>query len=380
MPLDKHLARCAAAGVDMIRLQLRGRADGSVDACATESACAALSLVLSAKPSPALLLDTPVELLDAVQSAVTATGSASRVRVAPQVERPGAAQAPRVMAPGVTYWAERRNHPRPMMVHVLEIDFRQAGALEFVTTPTLPAPAGATAPVGTGYFTVQKTTDYAQRNGLLAAINASYFLPFDGGRLLSVPYIPQAGSPATVAPAQWQAERPLDDPASDPRADAMVCVQARRFSLHRSACPAGSLSGFPAGPMLIEQGQRRPLLAREPRQQPDATGVARYFREAAPRTAMGLDPAGQRAWLVVVDGRQGGYSEGITLPELVRMFEALGATDAINLDGGGSSTLVLSGQIANSPIHTAIPGRERPVANHFGLRLQPSQTLPLKTP
>jgi exopolysaccharide biosynthesis protein len=53
----------------------------------------------------------------------------------------------------------------------------------------------------------------------------------------------------------------------------------------------------------------------------------------------------------------------------------MGATEAINLDGGGSSTMVLklgvTPQVVNSPIHTSIPGRERPVANHLGLRLLP---------
>ena len=84
--------------------------------------------------------------------------------------------------------------------------------------------------------------------------------------------------------------------------------------------------------------------------------------------------------MVVVDGRQAGYSEGMTLPELARLFESLGATDAINLDGGGSSSLALSGELANSPIHTSIPGRERPVANHFGLRLSSPQSHPVRTP
>jgi len=50
----------------------------------------------------------------------------------------------------------------------------------------------------------------------------------------------------------------------------------------------------------------------------------------------------------------------------------LGASDAINLDGGGSSTMVVAGedgtpQVINRPIHTGVPGRERPVANHLAV-------------
>ncbi len=266
------------------------------------------------------------------------------------------------------------------MVHVLEVDLQQAGAVEFVATPSLAVPTGATEPAGTGYFAVQKTSDFARQQGLLAAVNASYFLPFDGGRLMFKPYVPQAGNPATVAPARLQDARPEGDTASDPRADGMVCLQPGSFLILRGACPAGSQPAFAAGPVLIGQGRRLPLLAREPQQQPDASGMPRYFRDPEPRTALGLDATNRRAWMVVVDGRQAGYSEGMTLPELARLFESLGATDAINLDGGGSSSLALSGELANSPIHTSIPGRERPVANHFGLRLSSPQSHPVRTP
>ena len=50
--------------------------------------------------------------------------------------------------------------------------------------------------------------------------------------------------------------------------------------------------------------------------------------------------------------------------------------DAIELDGGGSATLVTEGEdgqpeVLSSPIHQRIPGRERPVANHLGVRVDP---------
>jgi hypothetical protein len=76
-------------------------------------------------------------------------------------------------------------------------------------------------------------------------------------------------------------------------------------------------------------------------------------------------------WLVVVDGRQPGYSEGVSHDELVALFQQLGAADAMSLDGGGSATMVARGrfgpQLLNRPIHTGVPGRERPVANHLAV-------------
>lgn len=76
--------------------------------------------------------------------------------------------------------------------------------------------------------------------------------------------------------------------------------------------------------------------------------------------------------MVVVDGRQEGYSIGATLQALTDLFVELGASDAINLDGAASTTLAVAGEggaprIPNRPIHTGIPGRERPVANHIAL-------------
>jgi hypothetical protein len=94
----------------------------------------------------------------------------------------------------------------------------------------------------------------------------------------------------------------------------------------------------------------------------------------APRVAVGLDASQRRLLVVVVDGRQRGYSEGLTLPELAALLVELGAHDGLELDGGGSAVLVAEGEdgepvVLSSPIHERIPGRERPVANHLGVRV-----------
>jgi hypothetical protein len=53
--------------------------------------------------------------------------------------------------------------------------------------------------------------------------------------------------------------------------------------------------------------------------------------------------------LVVVDGRQSGYSAGMTLGELAELMNSLGARSAFNLDGGGSSAMFVNGQRVNRP-------------------------------
>jgi exopolysaccharide biosynthesis protein len=87
-----------------------------------------------------------------------------------------------------------------------------------------------------------------------------------------------------------------------------------------------------------------------------------------------VDEEGKTLWLIVVDGRQRGYSEGVTLEELASIAVELRADRALNLDGGGSSTLVIADgggtRMLNSPIHTRVPTRQRPVANHLGVYAQ----------
>lgn len=67
-----------------------------------------------------------------------------------------------------------------------------------------------------------------------------------------------------------------------------------------------------------------------------------------PRTAVGIRPDGT-VLLLVIDGHRHGTSVGMTIEELRQVMGRLGAKDAINLDGGGSSAMVLSERLVNSP-------------------------------
>ena len=62
---------------------------------------------------------------------------------------------------------------------------------------------------------------------------------------------------------------------------------------------------------------------------------------------------------MVVDGRQVDLSNGMTFAEQAKMMQDFGCTEALNIDGGGSSTFWLGGKIMNSPSD----GRERSIAN-----------------
>ena len=115
-----------------------------------------------------------------------------------------------------------------------------------------------------------------------------------------------------------------------------------------------------AGPRLLRRG-RVAVAARSegfaPLEAPDFFGS--FVRSRNPRTLAGIRRDGP-ILLVTVDGRQPGWSAGVTLAEAARTMRALGASDAVNLDGGGSTTMTVRGAVVNRP---SDPAGERAVSN-----------------
>jgi hypothetical protein len=120
--------------------------------------------------------------------------------------------------------------------------------------------------------------------------------------------------------------------------------------------PAEAVGGFP---VLVSDSV--------PAADLNTAGGAGFAPVRHPRTAVGIAAGGRRLLFVVVDGRQQPFSDGMTLRELADLFLRLGAPSAINLDGGGSSELVVNRAgvmaIANRPSDNI----ERPVANALAL-------------
>lgn len=87
-----------------------------------------------------------------------------------------------------------------------------------------------------------------------------------------------------------------------------------------------------------------------------------------PRTAVGVSSDGRTVWFIVVDGRRPKWSNGASFPMMAKMFTALGAYNAINLDGGGSSTFVTSENgVFNTVNKVADPTGERRVVNGIAI-------------
>jgi hypothetical protein len=78
-----------------------------------------------------------------------------------------------------------------------------------------------------------------------------------------------------------------------------------------------------------------------------------------PRTAVGIIDKNHFVF-VVVDGRDSGYSRGVSLSELAQILKDLGCSTAYNLDGGGSSTMYFMGELVNNPLGE---GKERGISD-----------------
>ena len=132
------------------------------------------------------------------------------------------------------------------------------------------------------------------------------------------------------------------------RVDGLVCVAKKKIII--DYCKAGEEAKYAAkydnilasGPVLIDEGTSvdhegytKSLV--EATHGKDIGAHYTYIRRH-PRTAIGTDKKGNIA-LVVVDGRSKGNADGVTIAELTKICEWLGLSDAINLDGGSSSTM-----------------------------------------
>jgi hypothetical protein len=113
------------------------------------------------------------------------------------------------------------------------------------------------------------------------------------------------------------------------------------------------------GPRLLRDGRTDIPRAAEGYAPPNDPGWGRRISDRNPRTMAGVDADGHLI-MATVDGRQPGYSVGLSYVEGAELMRSLGARDAVNLDGGGSATMVIRGRVVNSPSDDE---GERPVAD-----------------
>jgi len=91
--------------------------------------------------------------------------------------------------------------------------------------------------------------------------------------------------------------------------------------------------------------------------------TSEFYTKKHPRTAIGLLKNGNWVFIVIDGGQK--HSEGFTILELAQFMKKLGCTGALNLDGGGSSTMVIQNKMVNSPSGRtySLFRKERPISN-----------------
>lgn len=248
--------------------------------------------------------------------------------------------------PGVEYAHHQRADPRPLQIHVLKIDLLDRSlepAIDVAPDPDGDGPAETV---------LVDPLEHVERGRFVAAVNANAWA--------MVPPPPAGEHPHYVAGgacdiAGWV----LADGV--PRSPAQFGYWS--FWLDRGGTPhignisAGAkdarwaVAGFGG---LLEAGKVLP-----------GPSDVRH-----PRTALGLDREARKLILAVVDGRQPGYSEGMSERELAELMLELGCHNALNLDGGGSASMIVrepggKPRIVNRPSDKVGP---RPVPVLFGVR------------
>jgi len=236
---------------------------------------------------------------------------------------------------GVDYGRAVAELPRPPRAHFLRVDLRAPG-LRFFATPPGGDPQGHTLGMTTSTF--------LSRFRLQAAINAAPFGPIHK----------EEGKPVKISGLTVCDGRVVSPPNDYP---AILITRRNRVRIAEPPFDLREVHTAVSGFGIVLRD-----------------GVVTGKEDALhPRTAAGVTPDGRTLYLMVVDGRQPGYSEGITTAEVGEWLRVLGCSEGINLDGGGTSTLVIEDpartpRIMNLPIHDNMPGRERVAGSHLGLR------------
>ncbi len=248
----------------------------------------------------------------------------------------------------IRYEIEVRNEPRPLRIHRLWIDL-QSPHIELGV-------AVGDDPDGDGPAEAKLTSpiQLAERAGFVAAVNANAWE--------TIKLNNEWSESNSVNAVQWAAD---------------ICGWAKSEHGTRSKVEPGYgslwLDGSSGRPMLgyLKEEPLAPiavagfsLLIAEGRVLPEPSEVLH------PRTAIGFDS--ERRWIlcVVVDGRRKGYSEGMSTRELAELMAESGCSEALNLDGGGSSILLLRDEagtlrVMNKPSDLIGP---RPVPVILGVR------------
>ncbi len=199
---------------------------------------------------------------------------------------------------------------RQTAINIVEIDLRTPG-LRFLVTP--PVPGG---PNGDETKT-ETTRQFVAEQGAQIGINGGFFRLENGRESRWTNNLSLAASEGVIYSPFEKIKRNFEyalNISKDNRASIVKLGEAQPTAIYNA------IAGH--DPILL-----------------GGKNVGNWL-ELHPRTAVGLNRDGTKLFMCVVDGRQPTYSMGMTTPELGELLKQYGVWNAINFDGGGSSTLV----------------------------------------
>ena len=250
---------------------------------------------------------------------------------------------------GVERYHIQTSVPRLVDINLLKIDPTAAG-IDFYVSPSNGALPGET--------TTQTTRSFVAQYGMQIGINADFY-SFDP----SAPYTNLAGLAVSEGNAysQFYANYPALNITADNQLSIVTAVPENQsfvppFNSGYVPSPSVRLYNAVAGNDYIVT---------------NGVNTATWADGLNPRTAAGISTDG-KLLLMTVDGRNNGHSLGLTTSEVADVMIGYGAKFALNLDGGGSSTMVFADptpRVINIPVGVNnVPGSERSVGNNLGLR------------
>jgi exopolysaccharide biosynthesis protein len=242
---------------------------------------------------------------------------------------------------GVVYYRRVKIKPRLLITHIITINLQTPG-LKFLVTP---GDTSADRPLK-----ARTTSEFIKEFSVQIAVNGDGFTPWFSKGLFD--YYPHPGDKITPNGTAISNGMMYHQDSAYPT---LFFTSTNHVSFSAPA-DENAYNAISGDRMIVENGKA-------------VNGLDNVF--TAPRTAIGINDDGSKLVIVVADGRQFLYSQGATLAELAELLVFYGAEFAMNMDGGGSSTLAIrsgSGvKILNSPIDRNIPGFERAVGNHLGI-------------
>lgn len=260
----------------------------------------------------------------------------------------------------VRYQLEQRADP-PQKIHVVAIDLRDPGVSVHVSR-------GGNDPDGEGEWqtTLQQPSRIAQREGYEITINGDFFSHFRGKDAEGAAALKmfKGGVPAKVTgPAVTDGE--LWGPASEKRACLLIGDNGMPAVALVKDPPADAKQVIAGSHVIVKGGKN----VAPPSDKPG------FARGPHPRTAAGIADDGKTLVLVVADGRDKEKAVGLSLTELADVMLKHGCVDAVNLDGGGSSVLVIRNpaDAKQTIVNNPSDGRERAVANVLGIDIKPAR-------